>query len=296
LTRLFSAGHIRTISAATSNTMDACCLSAAQPYTSARSSPSAQVNGYGAGRQYPELQSMKRRGAGRRFGRKRQIHYDKRRNRGCGRQQSGHRNRRRQRRQYHHKRRNRDCGRQQSGRGHRRRGMRGRIPIPGKEELIIENAVFDFNGTLATDGKLPQAIKDMLISAAKNVNVFVLTSDPYGTAAHECEGLCAQVKVLEGDNVSLAKRKFVYRQGADRTVCIGNGTNDVGMFRICALSILVIGGGRLLCGPAHKKADVPQTNNGCRSHQPQRFGHMAPGALLSRIYFIWCKAKSQNAD
>lgn len=116
-----------------------------------------------------------------------------------------------------------------------------RIPIPGKEELSIENAVFDFNGTLATDGKLPQTIKDMLISAAKNVNVFVLTSDTYGTAAHECEGLCAQVKVLEGDNVSLAKRKFVYRQGADRTVCIGNGANDVGMFRICALSILIIG-------------------------------------------------------
>ena len=43
-TRLFRAGHIRTISAATSKTMEACCLSAAQPYTSARSSPSPQVS------------------------------------------------------------------------------------------------------------------------------------------------------------------------------------------------------------------------------------------------------------
>ncbi len=44
LTRLESAGHMRTISAATSNTIDACCRSAAQPYTSARSSPSPQVS------------------------------------------------------------------------------------------------------------------------------------------------------------------------------------------------------------------------------------------------------------
>ena len=42
-TRLFSAGHIRTMSAATSKTMVACCRSAAHPYTSARSSPSPQV-------------------------------------------------------------------------------------------------------------------------------------------------------------------------------------------------------------------------------------------------------------
>ena len=41
-TRLFSAGHIRTMSAATSKTMVACCRSAAQPQTSARSSPSPQ--------------------------------------------------------------------------------------------------------------------------------------------------------------------------------------------------------------------------------------------------------------
>ena len=43
-TRLLSAGHIRTISAATSKTMEACCRSDAHPYTSARSSPSPQHN------------------------------------------------------------------------------------------------------------------------------------------------------------------------------------------------------------------------------------------------------------
>ncbi|MFZ5976018.1 MAG: hypothetical protein ACOYU3_11630 [Bacillota bacterium] len=59
--------------------------------------------------------------------------------------------------------------------------------------------------------------------------------------ADEFNGSYAQVKVLKGDNVSAEKRKFVYRYGAEKTVCIGNGSNDIGMFQICALSILIIG-------------------------------------------------------
>jgi len=115
------------------------------------------------------------------------------------------------------------------------------ISIPGQRDLMIENVVFDFNGTLATDGILDQAVKDRLLQLKGSVNVFILTSDTYGTVADEFNGFCAQVKVLKGDNVSAEKRKFVYRYGAENTICIGNGNNDIGMFQICALSILIIG-------------------------------------------------------
>ncbi len=37
----------------------------------------------------------------------------------------------------------------------------------------------------------------------------------------------------------MEKKEFVNTLGFERTICVGNGMNDIGMFEACALSIIV---------------------------------------------------------
>lgn len=113
-----------------------------------------------------------------------------------------------------------------------------KIAVPGRGDILIENAVFDFNGTLATDGKLPENVIGLIEKIKKDTAVYILTADTYGTVRMECEGLGIQIKTIGSGN---EKRSFIRGLGASNTVCIGNGMNDIGMFEESALSIAVIG-------------------------------------------------------
>jgi soluble P-type ATPase len=112
------------------------------------------------------------------------------------------------------------------------------ITIPGRDELTIKNVVFDFNGTLAANGKLSESAKELIAQIRDDVSVYILSSDTYGTVLKECQGLHINVKTVSGGP---EKREYVDSLGAADTICVGNGMNDVGMFETCALSIAVIG-------------------------------------------------------
>ncbi|MHC6180104.1 HAD family hydrolase [Clostridium sp. JNZ X4-2] len=116
-----------------------------------------------------------------------------------------------------------------------------RITIPGQNEFSVKNVVFDFNGTLATDGKLKSPVKKILVEIERFLDIYILSSDTYGSVQNECKDIGAKVQVLKGSSGSVKKKEFVQLLGAEDTICIGNGKNDIGMFEICALSILIIG-------------------------------------------------------
>ncbi|MCR4435959.1 MAG: ATPase P [Clostridiales bacterium] len=116
-----------------------------------------------------------------------------------------------------------------------------RLTIPGRSELYVENVVFDFNGTLATDGKLSPSVREKIARLKAELNVFILSSDTYGTVAKECRDLGVSVSTLSGEHCSTQKKNFVSALGPEKTICIGNGANDIGMFQVCALSIIIIG-------------------------------------------------------
>ena len=42
-----------------------------------------------------------------------------------------------------------------------------KIEIPGQEDLTVKNIVFDFNGTLATDGKLKNSHSTVIFKIKK---------------------------------------------------------------------------------------------------------------------------------
>jgi soluble P-type ATPase len=115
------------------------------------------------------------------------------------------------------------------------------VEIPGREPLRAEHLLLDLNGTLATDGCVPQEVLDRLQALASILRVHVLTADTFGTAA--CLRGLADVDVQvvgPGDQVE-AKAAVVRMLGPSQTIAIGNGLIDEAMLREAALGILVIG-------------------------------------------------------
>lgn len=114
------------------------------------------------------------------------------------------------------------------------------IKVPGRRDYQIENIVFDYNGTIAVNGKISNDTRDKISELCKIANVYVLTADTYGSAAKECEGLDLTLKTFPTCNAADFKAEIVNELGRDTTICYGNGYNDMKMFKIASLSIAVL--------------------------------------------------------
>lgn len=114
--------------------------------------------------------------------------------------------------------------------------------IPGRKNIEIRNIVFDYNGTIAINGKLIDGIKKLINKLAESVNVYILTADTYGTVEKECIDINAKILTFPRENAGQSKGKIVKELGGNNTICIGNGYNDILMFKESILSIGIIEG------------------------------------------------------
>jgi soluble P-type ATPase len=114
--------------------------------------------------------------------------------------------------------------------------------IPGRGNIEIQNIIFDYNGTIAVDGKLIEGVKDLINKLSKYVNIYILTADTYGTVKSECAFINGKVLTFPNENAGESKRKIVEELGGQWTLCVGNGFNDISMFKEAILSIAVIEG------------------------------------------------------
>ncbi len=116
------------------------------------------------------------------------------------------------------------------------------IEIPGRGVLALEHIVLDFNGTMALDGVLLPGVKERLDVLAEKLQVHILTADTFGTGKMACREIKGQVHILEQDREgALLKKEFIAALGKEKTVAVGNGTNDTLMLKDAALGILVLG-------------------------------------------------------
>lgn len=114
-----------------------------------------------------------------------------------------------------------------------------KIEIPGRNDIIIEHLVLDYNGTIAEDGHLIEGVPDRLATLKSMVEIHVLTADTYGTVREQCEPLGVHVETFPQAGAAECKLEIVKRLGGN-VMCVGNGFNDVLMFEAAALTVSVI--------------------------------------------------------
>lgn len=113
------------------------------------------------------------------------------------------------------------------------------LDIPGYGLLELEHFVTDFSGTLSGDGIILPGVKEKLNELAFQFSIHVLTSDTFGRAREELQGVSCTVHVLEGEDHTLQKENYVKGLGAEKVVAVGNGNNDAKMLRAAKLGIAV---------------------------------------------------------
>lgn len=114
-----------------------------------------------------------------------------------------------------------------------------RIEIPGLDTIEFEHFVTDFSGTLSEDGRLLDGVRERVNELSLLMRVHVLTSDTFGRAEEELQGVKCTLHVLRGEGHTVQKEAYVRGLGVDRVVALGNGNNDVLMIKAARLGIAV---------------------------------------------------------
>jgi len=114
-----------------------------------------------------------------------------------------------------------------------------KVEIPGYGQLELEHFVTDFSGTLSEDGGVLPGVREKLNELSSKLKIHVLTSDTFGRAEKELEGVNCILQVLKGEGHAFQKEKYVQDLGPDTVVALGNGNNDVNMLRVAKLGIAV---------------------------------------------------------
>jgi P-type E1-E2 ATPase len=116
------------------------------------------------------------------------------------------------------------------------------LHIPGRGDIQLKYAVFDVNGTLATDGQLIAGIEPLIAQLRDRMEVRLLTADTHGKQLEIDRLLNLTADRLQpGGHEREQKADYVRALGAQHVVAIGNGGNDVDMLQAAALGIAVIG-------------------------------------------------------
>ena len=129
------------------------------------------------------------------------------------------------------------------------------IDIPDRNTLDIQHIIFDYNGTIALDGKVINGVVDKMNEFSHLVTFHVVTADTYGTAEHELQGANCQVVNLATSLMYKTKTDYLAYLGKDHTLSVGNGFNDSDLLKQSLLGIALIQD-EGLCMAALMSADI----------------------------------------
>lgn len=116
-----------------------------------------------------------------------------------------------------------------------------RIEIPGTGHVDIENVMFDFNGTIAADGRLLDGVGAAMNRLAKRLEFHVVTADTFGSVRAQLGGVETQVVLISNQDQDRKKLDALNLIGADTTMAVGNGVNDALMLKHAKLGVAVLG-------------------------------------------------------
>jgi len=113
-----------------------------------------------------------------------------------------------------------------------------KLQIQNIGEVLIENIVLDYNGTIAKDGTVKESVKKYLKELQGVFNIYVITSDTHGSAAKNLEGTGVRLKILKSSDHTKEKEEFVKELGY--VFAVGNGSNDSLMLKAAVIGVCVI--------------------------------------------------------
>jgi soluble P-type ATPase len=114
------------------------------------------------------------------------------------------------------------------------------VEIPGRQSIEIKDIVFDYNGTIAIDGKLISDVSKNINELSSSFNFYVITADTYGTVKKELENTNCKVITISALSQDMAKLNFVKELGLNTCLSVGNGRNDKLMLKETILGIAIL--------------------------------------------------------
>ena len=133
------------------------------------------------------------------------------------------------------------------------------IQRPGQDPLEIESILIDFEGTLASDGRVHPKAKDKINLLSKRARIFIAAKDERERVDETLRKVKAETVYLTEGEASRKKTDLLHQIGRTRTVVIGNGVDDTQVLEEAAFGICVIGKEGAL-GETIKRADVVVCN------------------------------------
>lgn len=114
------------------------------------------------------------------------------------------------------------------------------IDIPGVGKKEIHHLVFDYNGTIAIDGVILPGVKEAIRALSGRAACHVITADTFGFVTEQVSDIDCEVVIISPGDQARQKQQFIAGLGANRTLCVGNGVNDVLMLNDAAIGIAVL--------------------------------------------------------
>ncbi len=115
------------------------------------------------------------------------------------------------------------------------------IEIPGYGDVKIDNILLDYNGTIASGGKLISSLKNIIEKLSNEVNLYVITADTFGTVAEEIKDLPIEIIKIKKENERQQKLEILVKLGPENTISYGNGNNDKSMIKESAVGVCIMG-------------------------------------------------------
>ena len=115
-----------------------------------------------------------------------------------------------------------------------------RIDIPGFGGVEIVHAVFDFNGTIACEGKVDNETIQLLRRLQEKVDIHILTADTYGLVEEALKDYAFHIHILSESAESEQKAAYVEELNTSKVISFGNGNNDVEMLKKSRVGVAVI--------------------------------------------------------
>ena len=130
-----------------------------------------------------------------------------------------------------------------------------RVEIPGTGPVNIQNVMFDYNGTIAADGRLLDGVGPAMNRLAHQLDFHVVTADTFGSVQAQLGGVKADVVLISNQDQDRKKLDVLNLIGAETTMAVGNGVNDALMLKHAGLGVAVLGEEGMAL-PALMSADV----------------------------------------